>query len=222
MITKLAYWALDYVYALDRLIRSFVIRKPIIYSSGTPDKPPVVLIPGIYESWLFMEPVAETFNRAGYPVYFVPQMGYHTMDPQRAAQVVRRFIDEHNLKDVLLVAHSKGGLVGKYLLGHHNSDKAVSRMIAISTPFSGSIYAQWWVLGAVQVMSPRSRLIRELASNLLINQDIVSIYGSFDPHIPAGSRIEGATNVELPVMGHFRILSTRELQEALLANAPSK
>jgi hypothetical protein len=35
---------------------------------------------------------------------------------------------------------------------------------------------------------------------------LTSIYPTFDPHIPEGSRVEGATNVEIPVIGHFRIL----------------
>ena len=40
-----------------------------------------------------------------------------------------------------------------------------------------------------------------------MNDRIVSIFGEFDPHIPEGSALPGATNITLPTGGHFRILS---------------
>jgi pimeloyl-ACP methyl ester carboxylesterase len=45
-----------------------------------------------------------------------------------------------------------------------------------------------------------------MSRELTINSRITSIYGPFDPHIPEGSVLPGATNIELPVAGHFRIL----------------
>jgi pimeloyl-ACP methyl ester carboxylesterase len=57
----------------------------------------------------------------------------------------------------------------------------------------------------------------ELAAAQAANSRVVSLYGAFDPHIPEGSELPGATNVELPVAGHFRILNRPETVRAVLA-----
>lgn len=48
-----------------------------------------------------------------------------------------------------------------------------------------------------------------------MNSRIVSIFAAFDPHIPEGSHLEGATNVRLPIAGHFRVLASSELRDVL-------
>ena len=50
-----------------------------------------------------------------------------------------------------------------------------------------------------------------------MNARITSIYPRFDPNIPEGSRLEGATNVEIPLWGHFRILTAAEALAAVVA-----
>ena len=54
-----------------------------------------------------------------------------------------------------------------------------------------------------------------LAGNAAVNRQITSIYSSWDPIIPNGSVLDGATNIELPVTGHFRILDRPELLAAV-------
>jgi pimeloyl-ACP methyl ester carboxylesterase len=216
MLRRLAYWALDYVFALEWQIRSLSRRRPPAYHQGRPGKAPIILIPGVYEPWPYLLPLAQSLHQAGHPVYFVQELGYHTMQIPAAAETVRRLIDRHCLRDAVLIAHSKGGLVGKYALAHLNSDDAIARLIAIAAPFSGSVYASFWIIPAVRVFSPRSPIIRELVANAAANTKIISIYGQFDPHIPGGSYLEGATNIELPVMGHFRILGQAALKQAVL------
>ena len=49
-----------------------------------------------------------------------------------------------------------------------------------------------------------------------VNGRIVSIFGPFDPHIPDGSMLEGATNVRVPTAGHFRVLGTPVTHRAVL------
>ena len=43
-----------------------------------------------------------------------------------------------------------------------------------------------------------------------VNGRIVSVFGHFDPHIPDGSALDGATNVLVPASGHFRVLGSRQ------------
>jgi pimeloyl-ACP methyl ester carboxylesterase len=86
----------------------------------------------------------------------------------------------------------------------------IERMIAVCTPFSGSRYARYMLLPSLRIFSPRNPLTLQLAREETINSRITSIYGPFDPHIPEGSVLPGATNIELPAAGHFRILGDPE------------
>lgn len=217
MISKLIFWILDYAYAAIWQMRAINRRQPPARHVTSPTKPPVILIPGVYEPWLFMQPIAEVVERAGYSNYYIEELGYHTMRITDAAQAVRRLIDQHHLKHATIVAHSKGGLVGKYLLSHLNHDQAVSRLIAIATPFAGSRYARLWLTETVRSFSPHNSLIRELQANNAVNRQISSIYGHFDPHIPGGSHLPGAINLKLPLSGHFRILNHPLTKQAVLS-----
>ena len=67
------------------------------------------------------------------------------------------------------------------------------------------------LLPSLRAFSPRNRTLNALRANLAVNSRITSIYGTFDPHIPGGSELVGATNVQLDVMGHFRILGNERL-----------
>jgi hypothetical protein len=42
------------------------------------------------------------------------------------------------------------------------------------------------------------------------------MYGRFDPHIPEGSELPGATNIVLGTGGHFRVLAQPRVLEELL------
>jgi hypothetical protein len=68
---------------------------------------------------------------------------------------------------------------------------------------------------------PDSATIVELASAASVNSRIVSLFGVFDPHLPEGSSLAGATNRRLPVAGHFRILSAPETATAVVAAVES-
>lgn len=64
-------------------------------------------------------------------------------------------------------------------------------------------------------LRPSDPTIMALAARTDVNDRIVSIYPSFDPHIPAGSELEGAVNVPVRAMGHFRILEDAEVLDAV-------
>ena len=50
-----------------------------------------------------------------------------------------------------------------------------------------------------------------------VNARITSIYPVFDGHIPEGSALEGAVNIEVPVRGHFRILVEQVALDAIVS-----
>ena len=177
-------------------------------SPADPQPPVVVLLPGVYESWAFLRPLAVALHRHGHPVHVLPSLGYNRGPVPDAAALLVRYLSDHDLTGVVLVAHSKGGLIGKLAM---MEDRAVGRvlgMVAVATPFAGSVYARWVPLPAVRAFVPSDATLVALAAEGDVNGRIISVYSRFDPHIPGGSALAGsAQNVELDVPGHFRVLA---------------
>ena len=122
----------------------------------------------------------------------------------------------------LLVAHSKGGLVGKHILVVDDAAAGgdrVDRLIAIATPFAGARLARFVPSRTIQALGPTAEAIELLRANREADERITSIFGDYDPHIPEGSLLPGATNVEVPVVGHFRLLRDRRVIAAVVAAA---
>ena len=213
-----AAWAQDYLYAGAWQLRSMLPAASAkrLRTGGVSRPQPVVLIPGIWEPWKFMFPLAEVLRQAGHSVHVIPQLGYNRGSVPQMAEVVSDYLQQMQLEDAVLVAHSKGGLIGKYLMAASLQGYRVNKMIAISTPFSGSRYARYAPIRSLLSLSPNDLGLLKLSANLSVNAKIISIYSSFDPHIPGGCDLAGATNIKLPTLGHFRLLSDVRLHHAVL------
>jgi pimeloyl-ACP methyl ester carboxylesterase len=175
-----------------------------------------VILPGVYETWHFLRPIADELNRRGHPVHVVHAMGFNRDAIPATAAVVAREIAALDLHGVALVAHSKGGLIGKHVLAYDDPDGRVDRLVAVATPFGGSRLARYAMGRTLRAFLPADPVIRGLAAELAVNARITSVYPRFDPNIPEGSRLEGATNVEIPIVGHFRILTAAEALAAVV------
>lgn len=208
-------WYLDYWFVAWWQFRAlFSGRVPRAFAEG--DRAPVLLIAGVYEPWYFLRRIGRRLNDLGHPVHVVGEIGYNRASIADAAALAARYLDLHDLRSVVLVAHSKGGLVGKHLLA--DTDRVTS-LVAVATPFGGSSLARFIPVRTIRALGPLDESITTLGANLAVNSRITSIYGSFDPHIPGGSHLEGATNIELPIVGHFRLLADDRVIDAVLSSA---
>lgn len=209
-----AAWAADYAYVARWQIQGFLFRlDPAPYlrpAGGSKLRQPVVLIPGVYENWQFLRPLAAALAEHGHPVHTVKTLGYNRGRVDEMARRVEDYLKQEDLWQAAIVAHSKGGLIGKSVMlgpeGHR-----ITRMVAVNTPFSGSPYARLFLIPAIRAFSPRDRNLRLLQASLEVNARISSVYASFDPHIPGGSALDGARNIILDAMGHFRPVADPEL-----------
>ena len=209
------WWLLDYGYAATRQAQAFLSRaRPTDFRSGV--KAPILIIPGVYESWSFMRPLIQTLHDHGHPVHVVAKLGRNRRSLADAAATVAAYLERENLTDVVIVAHSKGGLIGKLLMTTDAPGRRVSAMVAISAPFGGSRYARYWVVPSIRAFAPANAALHDLGLDRRANDRITSIYGVFDPHIPEGSELAGARNFELNVGGHFRILADPATVQAVL------
>ncbi|MCR2784192.1 MULTISPECIES: alpha/beta hydrolase [unclassified Microbacterium] len=203
------WWMRDYAYAgLWQARATFNRTDPDTFLSG--DRVPVVVLPGIYETWKFMQPLVAAIHRRGHPVHVLDALRRNERPVVEMAEQVTAYLEEHDLSDVLIVAHSKGGLVGKQVM-IGPAGARVRGMLAVATPFGGSRYARLLPSSTLRIFSPADATIVALAGQAAVNSRIVSVYGRFDPHIPEGSELPGARNVRLETGGHFRILAHRRV-----------
>lgn len=224
------WWFLDYLYAGWRQVLSLFHRDcPPEYAVGDPALPAIVLLPGVYETWLFLEPAATRLNAAGHRVYSVPGLGINRKAIPESARIVAKRLAmlhaDHGVQECIILAHSKGGLIGKHLMldalamaetgpsGSHPVQQL--GLVAIGTPFSGSIYAKYTLSRTIRDFSPTDSVLLALSAQEKLNDRVVSIYPVFDPHIPGGSSLAGALNIELPVAGHFRTLREEAVLDAV-------
>ncbi|GAB3038429.1 hypothetical protein GCM10027052_17170 [Parafrigoribacterium mesophilum] len=212
---RLRWLAQDYAYVAAWQARSFIsAAHPADFRTG--DGRDVIVLPGIYENWRFMQPLIRAVHDAGHPVHVLPALGYNRRPVEQAAQLVSVYLAEHHLRDTVIVAHSKGGLIGKYAMLRTPAQGRVARLVAICSPFSGSRYARYALAPSLRAFSPNHATTRLLTREREVNRHITSVYGTFDPMIPAGSELFGARNIRLNVAGHFRILDDPATIETVL------
>jgi len=201
-----AWWVADYAYALTWQVRALFSRTdPEQFSTGV--RAPIVVLPGIYETWRFMQPLITAMHERGHPVHVVAALGRNRWPVPRGARHVADYLRQRDLNGAIILAHSKGGLIGKQAMGAPGATDRIRGMVAVASPFGGSVYGRLMLLPALRAFSPSAPVIRALARELEPNARIVSVYGAFDPHIPGGSELAGARNVRLATGGHFRILA---------------
>lgn len=199
--------ARDWAHVARRWPASLVDRTPPdAFASGP--LTPVVLVPGIWESWRYLMPLARRLHAHGHPVHPLPALGLNGRALEDSLALAREGLARLAVDRPVLVAHSKGGLIGKSLLvdGLARDPAAAPRgLVAVCSPFGGSKLA-WSVFNRTPLglFAPNGRAILALAAETLVNERIVSIGSSWDEMIPNGSVLAGAHNITLAMPGHFR------------------
>lgn len=230
------WWAADYLYAGRRQLAVLAMPwsigrpRPVpgAWHRGDDVLPEIVLLPGVYEHWTFLKPLGHALSRAGHRVTVVHGLGVNRRSiaetSARLAAVLAA--DPAPIAGRVLVAHSKGGLIGKHLIVAVETAQregatdapplGLIGLVAVATPFGGSRLARLFFVPSIRAFDPGDETIVALGRETSINARIVSIFGPYDPHIPEGSALDGATNVLVPAPGHFRVLASPRTQQAVV------
>ena len=82
-----------------------------------------------------MQPVADHLYRAGHPVYVLDKLGYNTGAVEAMAQIVSEYLESLKLRDVVVIAHSKGGLIAKHALANPDTSTGCDMSSRSIRPF---------------------------------------------------------------------------------------
>lgn len=165
----------------------------------------VLLLPGMLERSGYLWRLANHLSARGHRVLTVPDLGWNLRSLERAADAAFRALGDE--RDAVIVAHSKGGLIGKRML--IDEPGRLAGMVAIATPFNGSDLAAGFARSPLlrrtplALFDPAGAKLKALTAATAVDHRIVSLVPTRDPIIPNGSRLDGATNVDLPQVGHF-------------------
>ena len=215
-------WAttFDYLfYGLPTFFHSQIFRKDSpSFISKNPREESIVLIPGILQRWNIFRHLIPILNINNYSVWTVKDLKRNIMSIEETAKLVTQTINENNLLNVVLIGHSKGGLVGKYVLDYLNTDGRVKKVIAIGVPFHGTKMAYKFFSKGYKELRPNSEIVSELFTQKNFNGKITSIYTEFDGTIvPSNSAVlEGAKNIKVNIWGHQRMLFNKVTEEIIL------
>lgn len=220
-MNKIITWIKDYAHMFSAgAIMYFTHTPPKHYLGHVIDgKVPVIILPGIFNRWAFLKPIADHISLLGHPVYIVPKLGDNIKDIPTSAKEVCEVIRENNLKNIIIVGHSKGGLIGKQILAHEDKEEKVKGLIAIATPFHGSLIGKLIPHYSVKELLSDSNIIRDLESHSEVNKKIVSIIPSYDNHVwhEEGSYLQGAKeNIKVKTSGHHRILKDKTVWDKVV------
>ena len=140
------------------------------------DRPPIVLLPGVWEPWRFLRPLARSLHAAGHPVHTVADLGWNGVDLDRSADRVVAYLRRADVRGGVLVAHSKGGLIGKKVLLHPGLEERVSGLVAVATPFGGSSLSFGLLARTpLGLFAPAGAAIGALTGERAVNRRIVSV-----------------------------------------------
>ncbi|WP_374315879.1 esterase/lipase family protein, partial [Microbacterium sp.] len=124
-LQRAMWWTADYVYAARRQLAILALPWAMGHRRPTPPKwqagsaglPEVVLLPGVYEHWTFLRPLGDTLADAGHRVRVVHELGVNRRGIAETAERLSRYLADLPVAPAgrVLVAHSKGGLIGKHL-----------------------------------------------------------------------------------------------------------
>ena len=208
---RLFHWAIDYAYMANGWRLMYQYRKPPKHYLGhiIEGKNPVILIPGITNKWGFMKRLGDKVSLAGHPVYIVPELGHNIRLVTDAAKLVEIIISDNDLKNVTIIAHSKGALIAKYLLNHSKYSSNISKIIAIAAPFHGSKLVKYLPIKPFKELRPDSNIVQLLNSKTDNDHKIFTISPQFDNHVwhTNKNHLKSAgKNITADTKGHHKIL----------------
>ena len=223
---KLTFWQRLHMMFAEYLafLFSFVVLMPFEWLWMRPDrlrpcKTPILLVHGYGCSRGIWWKMRRELEAAGHTVATLSLTPPYTSVGKLVPQLVRR-IDQVcaacDAQQVILVAHSMGGLVCRSYLSRHGIAQ-VERLITFASPHLGSELAHLGFGQNAREMEPGSLWLNDLAHES-VKIPFVSIRTSHDNYVMPqdNQRLPGAQDIELAGIGHLAALYASRTTEAIM------
>ena len=215
----------DYTYVARSRLRWWRYGpKPPVPLDGAEGLAPVLLIPGVFETWHYLKPLHDALRARGHAVHAVPELGFNRHPIAEMAAMLAAYVEHRDLRDIVIVAHSKGGLIGTLLLRDdelavaEGAARRFSHMISLNTPYAGSPLSRY-AIGPWREFRPTLPVIAEVGAARAAHARTHVLRSAYDQYVPVESALltGAAENVELPHVGHFRLLGLPSVIDEVLA-----
>jgi len=209
---------------INNLIKEFVLvegyhakslrwQRPELWDKG---KGTVILIPGYGGTFSFFTNIGNYLNSLGWKVKLFA--GFKSLEKiDVLAKKLAQEIINNEESELVLLAHSKGGLVAKKMMDdYEEANEKVKMAICFSTPWKGSILCQLRVMN-LEEMRPSDPLIKKIVKENKNNKKIISFYSKVDDRVLPNENLilEGGRNIRIEIVGHSRILESKQAWEEL-------
>ena len=119
-------------------------------------------------------------------------------------------------QQVTLVGHSMGGLISRSYLARYGNAH-VDRLITLSTPHAGTELGRVGIGQNAREMTPNSLWLRDIGSEAP-QVPTISLRNLYDNYVMPqdNQRLAGASDIELPPIGHIALLYDRQTADLLI------
>ncbi len=212
ILSLLSEFILEYQLILQRTIQQYrSATPPDTWSKGK--KGDVIIVPGFNETWLFQKTIADFLNSLGYRIHTIPTIDHNTHTIEHCVREIESFIRIKKLNNVILLSHSKGGLIVQNLLNTSPANKRILKAFTISVPYGGTI----WGYARFQNLHELLPNAKTTANTSQVNKKIINLYSIIDQHVIPNKNLllAEAKNIQLNTFWHTRILESEETRKTI-------
>lgn len=188
-------------------------RPPKEWSRG--DKGNVILIPGFADNHYYLTYIGNELNHLGFKIHVLSNFNTTRYTIDRLAARLAKYIKTNDLDDVILIGHSKGGLVAKYAADHYPSiDEHIRYIFTIATPYRGVYWGKFKWIPYAWEFNPLNPVLEQINKETEISSRLINIYSRIDNVIIPNSSLYyeyARANIKVNFIGHTGILNNPEV-----------
>jgi len=169
----------------------------------------VVLIQGLNARWVSLKKIGKAIHKQGYRIHIVEKLENNTKPVIQGSADISHYIESNNLKNVILVGHSKGAINAICLLKNPDIAQRIKMIINIAGPLKGTLLTRFYLTG--RELEPGSDLIKHYNEGIN-SKKIVNLFPLIDDMVIPNKSLRGDHEINKPinVFGHIRIVESRQ------------